>query len=366
MVSIDELLQTWLDASAYESPGFDMEAKAGPHVPPWGSKERINKAGAAIRDGTISHEDARCLDTWRASHRYVLNTFQAILRNRTRGREIVVAQRLKRRVTIVDKLSREPRMQLSRMDDVAGCRLIFSDLLSLSEFRENFHKAKFKHHRKNDLDKYDYIKHPKSLGYRGIHDIYEYDTKSIKGAPYKGLLLELKYRTRPQHAWATSVELLTHLTGYEPKFNRGDIKHIEFFRLASEVIARTCEDLRSCYGELPDAEVAKRLEDIESDIHVMVMLRRMRPSQETAKDASVLILHISEHGLKIHEFSDRGSATATYFKLEKEFPKDDIVLVTADTFDSIRTAYRNYFSDVEEFVRHIDDGCRSLKSSSHG
>jgi putative GTP pyrophosphokinase len=113
-------------------------------------------------------------------------------------------------------------------------------------------------------------------------------------------------------------------------------------------------------------EVAKRLEDIEAEIHVMVMLRRMRPTHEIAKDASILILHISETGLKIHEFPDRGIATITYFKLEKEHPKDDIVLVTADTFDSIRTAYRNYFSDVEDFVRHIDDGCRSLKSSSYG
>jgi putative GTP pyrophosphokinase len=198
-----------------------------------------------------------------------------------------------------------------------------------------------------------------------IHDIYEYDTTSIKGALYKGLLLELQYRTRCQHAWATSVELLTHLTGHEPKFNRGDIKYIEFFRLASEVIARTREDLKSCYDALSNEEVAKRLEDIDSDIHVMVMLRKMRPSRETAKDASVLILQIAEDGeLRIREFSGQSAATVMYFKLEKEHPKDDIVLVNADTFESIRTAYRNYFSDVDEFVKFIDVGCRELKSSS--
>jgi putative GTP pyrophosphokinase len=138
-----------------------MEAKAtSAQAPPWESKERINRAGAAIRNGTLSIEEAHYVDVWRASHRYVLNTFQAILRNRTRGKGIVVAQRLKRRITIADKLDREPRMQLSRMDDVAGCRLIFSDLPSLSEFRETFHKARFRHRRKNDLDKYDYIKQP--------------------------------------------------------------------------------------------------------------------------------------------------------------------------------------------------------------
>jgi putative GTP pyrophosphokinase len=97
-----------------------IEAKSAalPSAPPWGSKERINRAGTAIRNGTLSNEEARYVDIWRASHRYVLNTFQSILRNRTRNKGIVVAQRLKRRVTIVDKLDREPRMQLSRMDDV--------------------------------------------------------------------------------------------------------------------------------------------------------------------------------------------------------------------------------------------------------
>jgi hypothetical protein len=48
--------------------------------------------------------------------------------------------------------------------------------------------------------------------------------------------------------------------------------------------------------------------------------------------------------------------------MEKQHPGDDIVLVNADTFDSIRTAYRNYFSDVTEFLRYIDDGCDALRS----
>jgi ppGpp synthetase/RelA/SpoT-type nucleotidyltranferase len=254
--ALDITYRAWLDVASYHVPcDWIVEAKTtSPQAPPWGSKERINRAGDAIRKGSLSIEEARYVDVWRASHRYVLHTFQAILRNRTRGKGIVVAQRLKRRITIADKLDREPRMQLSRMDDVAGCRLIFSDLPSLSEFRATFHKARFRHRRKNDLDKYDYIKHPKALGYHGIHDIYEYDTISKKGAPYKGLFLEIQYRTKCQHTWATSVELLTHLTGYEPKFNRGDAKHIEFFRLASEVMARTCE---ACHYQLFDILMKK-------------------------------------------------------------------------------------------------------------
>ena len=72
----------------------------------------------------------------------MLNTFQVILRGRTRGKGIVVAQRLKRRNTIIDKLDRESKMQLFRMD-VAGCRLIFADIAELRDFRAKFLQAKF-------------------------------------------------------------------------------------------------------------------------------------------------------------------------------------------------------------------------------
>jgi putative GTP pyrophosphokinase len=79
------------------------------------------------------------------------------------------------------------------------------------------------------LDKYNYVKSPKKTGYRGIHDIYEYNTTSKKGKPYKGLLLELQYRTRCQHAWATAVEVITRVTENQPKFDRGDERYKEFF-----------------------------------------------------------------------------------------------------------------------------------------
>jgi putative GTP pyrophosphokinase len=95
---------------------------------PGGSKSRVNRAGDNVRKGLETPEDAAVIETWRAAHRGVLNTFQAILRNRTRQTNIIVAQRHKRKRTIYDKLRRLPHMLLSRMDDVAGCRLIFSNI----------------------------------------------------------------------------------------------------------------------------------------------------------------------------------------------------------------------------------------------
>lgn len=362
-------LVAWLDASGEY---LDIMTSPPDTRPPWGSKGRINRAGENLRKmarnkdpEALNPDDALYLDVWRSAHRNVLNTFQAILRNRTRKSGIVVAQRLKRRVTIIDKLEREPYMQLARMDDVAGCRLIFPSIKELQLFRGEFQRARFNHQRKNSLDKYDYIKRPKPLGYRGIHDVYEYRTTSVKGAPLKGLLLELQYRTRCQHAWATSVEIMTHLTGFEPKFNRGDQNHIEFLRLASEIIARTCENMKSCFPNMRDSEVADAFEAVESKLHLLPVMRRIEPSEETSSGSpsEVFILQIgADQSLKIHEYPNRGAATPAYFRLEKEHPRDDIVLVTAESFEIMRNAFRNYFYDVREFVRLVDEGCKALRS----
>ena len=162
---------------------------------PGGSRERVTKAGGAVRAGTTTSEDLAAINVWRAAHRRVINSCQAILRIRTRETSILVAQRHKRRRTIFDKLARYPKMQLGRMDDVAGCRLIFDDINQLRSFRDDIHKAKFNHKIKNQKDKYDYILSPKMTGYRGIHDVYSYDVKSNAVRHLKGLLIELQYRT---------------------------------------------------------------------------------------------------------------------------------------------------------------------------
>lgn len=233
---------------------------AVPPTYPGGSKSRVNRAGDRVRSGTATPEDLHVIEEWRAAHRGVLNTFQAILRQRARSARITVAQRHKRKRTIFDKLERLPGMNLARMDDVAGCRLIFRNQQDLRSFRASFHKARFNHTRRysKDPDKYDYIKSPKETGYRGIHDVYEYDVNSNVGKPLTGLYVEIQYRTLVQHAWATAVEVIGFITESQPKFQKGDKRYEHAMSLASEVLARAYEGQKGPHPELSDRAVVAR------------------------------------------------------------------------------------------------------------
>ena len=330
---------------------------------PGGSKTRVNKAGDNVRNGSATADDLHVIEQWRAAHRAVLNTFQAILRNRTRGKKVTVAQRHKRKLTIFDKLSRFPSMRLARMDDVAGCRLIFENIESLYEFRKDFIKSQFHHKRKNELDKYDYIKRPKATGYRGIHDVYSYDVNSTSGRHLKGLLIEIQYRTAIQHAWATAVEIIGFITSSQPKFQKGDTRYLHAMALASEILARAYEDNSGPFPDTDNRQLIKEFIGIDKELSLLNTLRGLNEVNAEVSEKKNVILIFSEEGeLEAKTYRSTTDALRALFELEVEYPDCDIVLVKADTSEEVRFAFKNYFSDTKDFVRLVKGACRTLSS----
>lgn len=329
---------------------------------PGGSKSRVNRAGNHVRDHLATADDLLVIDEWRAAHKVVLNTFQASLRNRTRNENVVVAQRHKRRNTIFNKLLREPKMELARMDDIAGCRLIFESIDELNDFRRDFHKARFKHRRKNEADKYNYIARPKPTGYRGIHDVYSYDVNSKNGEFYKGLLVEIQYRTLIQHAWATAVEVIGYITENQPKFQQGDKRYEHCMALASEILSRYFE---GCYGpfpELPNEDLIKQFRALDDELHLIRNFTGLNSAESDATANRNTILIFKPDGeLETLSYKSESDALRELFRLEKENPSLDVVLVKADTSEEIRMAFRNYFSDAKEFVRLLSQAMEHLK-----
>lgn len=233
-------------------------------VPPL-PKARVRAAGKAIANGNATDEDFNLVDQWRSSHGYAINTFKVWLRNRIELSEIPAefGQRLKRRNTVVDKLKRTrpdgtpPIRDVTSMQDFAGCRLIFDDIDDLLAFREYLlsdpvisnvnHKLKHE-----DRDKYNYIEHPKATGYRGIHDVFLHHPRphrlgDTRAEPWQGLMVEVQYRSRPQHAWATALEISDILDRERTKFGFAEDERGQFFAMASEIIARRYENMQKSF-----------------------------------------------------------------------------------------------------------------------
>lgn len=338
-------------------------------VSPNYSKKQVTRAGNRIGEGNATVEDYIALENWRASHAYILNTFQSNLRNRSRGHDIAVGTRLKRRVTIENKLRRFPDMQLSRMHDIAGCRVIFPSIEEMLRFRQSVHDARFNHKRRGaEEDKWNYIIHAKSDGYRGIHDVYEYDVLSAGGKPWNGLLLEIQYRTYAQHSWATAVEVVGLLTHNNPKFGQGRPELIEFFSIASELIARCFESMTSSLPKMSGKDLKDRLRDLEKDTRILQLFRRVNTkvvSIDFRKNNILIFPFVSDaeentSDLQIITFDNVFRAINRYNSLEKDWEgRADVVLVRADSFENMRITFRNYFADTTEFVALIDEALSS-------
>jgi len=177
------------------------------------------------------------------------------------------------------------------MDDVAGCRLIFGSIEELDSFRAEFHQARFNHTLRNDPAKYDYIRKPKQTGYRGIHDIYEYNVNSEAGKDLAGLYIEIQYRTLVQHAWATAVEVIGFITQSQPKFQKGDTRYERAMRIASEMLARVHESMSGSLPEIDSADLLREFLELDHELRLMQTLRGLNGAKGdvTDKRNSILI-----------------------------------------------------------------------------
>lgn len=345
------------------------------------SKTKVENAGKNIRKGIFTEEDIKIIENWRISHNHILNSWQAILRNRCKGKNIIFAQRLKRKNTILDKLSRENEMNLARMHDIAGCRLIFENIEELYKFREDLHKSRFKHEKRHSNTRYDYISCPKEDGYRGVHDVFSYKSSRNHKKHWDGLLIEIQYRTLQQHAWATAVELAGSITGNNIKFKKASDEFVEYFKLSSEIIARTSENRSSCLSELTNKDIIEKFAQLEGKLNLIRTFQSLRRAQDfklteaknfiisvdfskvNFKDSFSKIEMSQLNSIKLFEYENFKTATMKYFEFEKTNPNLDIVLVRSDRFSSIRDTYNNYFLNPTVFIKLIRQGIKKLESS---
>jgi putative GTP pyrophosphokinase len=223
--------------------------------PPVYSKGEINRAGQGLRSidrglhggdevaltllrkGRLD-ADLLLIDTWRSQHARPLVRVNAGLRHyiRKAGADgAQVSQRLKRLSTIVDKLSRQSNMELSRMEDIGGVRVILPQQSYVDAVVESIERARGWSVRRVRRYVEGGVPGPKDDGYRAVHVVVIKD----------GYHVEIQFRTPVQDSWAQSVEQDTRRLGSALKFGGGPTELREYYKLVSEYFALREQNLEA-------------------------------------------------------------------------------------------------------------------------
>lgn len=206
------------------------------------SKEAVNKAGrklttwlydADTHDLTEEEiqELAYPIFQWRAQHYGPVGLVMPMLRqwsDQFSSSGIKPSQRLKRFRQILDKLRRHPGMDLARMQDIGGARAVLSDRDEVervhTKIRENWDVKRTKDWR--DRGRPD-------TGYRALHVMVAKPDR-ISG---EDRIVEVQLRTATEHKWSQVIMATGERLGYSLRDGDGPDDLLEYFRLASDVLA---------------------------------------------------------------------------------------------------------------------------------
>jgi GTP pyrophosphokinase len=228
------------------------------------TKGDVNRAGRLLldfrervrRDGeerAVAEADLEALDRawealtwWRSLHAHPLSLAAVNLRYHVRKADghvdgrIEVTQRLKRMITLIDKLAREEG-NVTQMHDIGGVRAVLPTLRHIYAVRRRLLKSW------TIVRVRDYIAEPKIDGYRALHVIVQ----------RRGYPIEVQLRTVAQDVWANIVEEQSRKSGIRFKFGAGSADARSAFVALSDRLARfdrgelTPEELRAALKALP-------------------------------------------------------------------------------------------------------------------
>ena len=198
---------------------------ASPHERLGRSRGSVDRAGRLLREwyesgllaGPEVEEASVVLNDYRTQIKDPLKKVVMGLRSavRTSGAEVLVSERLKRQPRIIGKLIRFPRMQLTYMQDIGGCRAILPDLGAVEDVRRRVERQ-----RSDVVRVKDYNDDVPSSGYRAVHIV----------VCREGTMIEIQLRTLRQQKWADLVEELDKAYRMNLKNEDGPAEVLEYLR----------------------------------------------------------------------------------------------------------------------------------------
>lgn len=354
---------SFLEQSAYEQTLDDTP-----------TTNSVKKAGRNLRKKQGDLKSATSIiQRFRAAHEKPLNTISYLIGRCCRELEISVkpVKRLKRLDTIIDKLQRksldgktENKTCVTNMNDIGGCRAIFPDIESLNKVRVQLTKVIEGEPRVVIKDIDDYIEHSKEndCGYRSLHIIYQYENS--KG---KKLKIEAQLRTRLQHLWATTVEIVdilertnikTHSHASNDQKEKKQIDWEELLSIMSKIIADSESIIKLTLSEKKD--FSQRLQVLDKELNAVNRLKSFNMMTEelafNQKDCHVLLV-IDETAPQVlfqKVYEQQAEAIAAYNEVEKIIANLDglnSLLVSSKNLDQLGDAYPNYMGDCASFIQ---------------
>ena len=350
------------------------------------SGKQVIKAGEQLlRLDILEDENAvnAALDVvsyWRFSHETALENALNLLKDTTLqiDKKAIFAKRLKRFISIFRKLHRFPEMKLKNMQDIGGCRAIVANpkkllkivrkLRQRSEFRNGNGVVRYK----------DYISSPKEDGYRGYHLVGQFNNGSEANRN-----IEIQIRTRLQHDWATTLEIVDLFTGQALKSNQGEQNWKEFFSNVSRQFALMEEihlfDTLSSdqkfrkYNDLvlrSDFEIKSSCDKVQKVERILNVATHLEAYSNTLKiiDGRISENAIDGYALIVVDVESATVTTSLFNKneneeAEKRYALEEkqatgnrnlvVALVSTTAVGGIKEAYPNYFADSKDFVEHL-------------
>ena len=329
------------------------------------SKKDLNRISKRIVENTETIADLQKLSDFRAEHSKIIKSFvwslRSIINNKkiklpNNRNSIIISQRLKRLPSIIGKLKRFPELRLGRMQDLAGARIILPNIKDTEEVANYLKNKVYKQKDKNNflfIREKNYILEPKEDGYRSIHQIFKYQGKKEKRL--EGSQIELQIRTKLQHQWATSVEIIDSIKQQSLKTGGGDIYYREFFKLSSKLIEYI--ELNKDISEI--SKELDKLRELNREFNILKTLSSLRVitkrlEEITGEGYLILILDYKGNSIRYIQVPEE-NISRDYLMYEREYKEDtnNVVSVSVENLKNLRKAYPNYFLDAREFVTTI-------------
>lgn len=338
------------------------------------SKKQVQKAGKSLAKNAQGQEfvdSMAVLSAWRSVHTYPINTFQALLRKKVKRlgfKNPIIAQRLKRTPSIITKLQRFPTMDLSRMQDIGGLRVVLDSVDDVYKLHQSLINGRHQHEPLSPPS--DYIAKPKDDGYRSLHQVFKYHSQD--NPQLNGLFIELQIRTKQQHAWATAVETLGILEKSSFKTGQGSDDFKRFFKLASALFAH--DEKQPIIDELAGVDikaVADELKGIEQQLQIFSKLKGLIVTAKHIESSNdngeyhLMELDSEKGTVNLLAFKQSQLALAeTLYRAREMEIKDkaniEVVLISAGNLKQVKKAYPNYFLDTQDFIRSLIKICDKL------